>query len=123
MIDEKYPSERFEKVLKRYLGDKTKLSQAITDVLITSYEIETCRPFIFTRRKARAKQSGRFNPAHVGGRPLHRGGPDLFRPVPDQSTTRLASATAHVHRRRRVREQPDPLAYAEAVNINTPAPA
>ncbi len=62
LIDEKYPSERFEKVLRRYMGDETKLSEAITDVLITAYEIESCRPFFFTRRKARAKKADRFNP-------------------------------------------------------------
>jgi patatin-like phospholipase/acyl hydrolase len=62
LIDEKYPSEQFERVLQKYLGEETKLSQALTDVLITSYEIETCRPFFFTRRKARARRAGRFNP-------------------------------------------------------------
>jgi uncharacterized protein len=62
LVDEKYPSERFERVLQKYLGENTRLSQAITELLITSYEIETCRPFSFSRRKARTKQSGRFNP-------------------------------------------------------------
>jgi predicted acylesterase/phospholipase RssA len=62
LIDEKYPSDRFERVLQRYLGEDTRLSEALTDVLVTSYEIETCRPFFFTRRKARARRAGRFNP-------------------------------------------------------------
>ncbi len=59
---EKYSSDRLEKVLRKYLGDEVKLSHAITEVLITSYEIETCRPFFFTRRKARAKRTSRLNP-------------------------------------------------------------
>jgi patatin-like phospholipase/acyl hydrolase len=62
LIDEKYPSDRFERVLQKYLGEETRLSQALTDVLITSYEIETCRPYFFTRRKARARRAGGFNP-------------------------------------------------------------
>jgi uncharacterized protein len=62
LIDERYPSERIERVLQRYLGEETRLSQALTEVLITSYEIETCRPFFFTRRKARARRGGRFDP-------------------------------------------------------------
>jgi len=62
LIDERYPSDRFEKVLRKYLGSETTLSEAFTDVLITSYEIETCRPFFFTRRNARANHSGRLNP-------------------------------------------------------------
>jgi patatin-like phospholipase/acyl hydrolase len=62
LLDEKYPSERLERVLRKYMGDDTKLSEALTEVLITSYEIESCRPFFFTRRKARAKKTSRLNP-------------------------------------------------------------
>jgi patatin-like phospholipase/acyl hydrolase len=62
LLDEKYPSERLEKVLQKYMGVDTRMSEALTEVLITSYEIESCRPFFFTRRKARAKKSSRLNP-------------------------------------------------------------
>ncbi len=62
LMEERYPSEPIEAVLQKYLGAQTRLSQALTEVLITSYEIETCRPFFFTRRKARAKRGARFNP-------------------------------------------------------------
>jgi patatin-like phospholipase/acyl hydrolase len=62
LVEERYPSEPIERVLQKYLGDQTPLSQALTEVLITSYEIETCRPFFFTRRKARAKRGRRFDP-------------------------------------------------------------
>jgi predicted acylesterase/phospholipase RssA len=62
LMEERYPSEPIERVLQKYLGEETRLSQALTDILITSYEIETCRPFFFTRRKARAKRGGRFDP-------------------------------------------------------------
>ncbi len=62
LIEERYPAQPFEGVLQKYLGEDTKLSQALTEIVITSYEIETCRPFLFTRRKARARRGGRFDP-------------------------------------------------------------
>jgi len=62
LMEEKYPAEPIEGVLKKYLGEETKLSEALTEVVITSYEIETCRPFLFARRKARARRGGRFDP-------------------------------------------------------------
>ena len=62
LINEKYSSDRLEKVLRKYLGDEVKLSHALTELLITSYEIEACRPFFFTRRKARTKTTSRLNP-------------------------------------------------------------
>jgi len=62
LTEERYPSEPIEGVLQKYLGEETRLSQALTEILITSYEIETCRPFLFTRRKARATRGERFDP-------------------------------------------------------------
>ncbi len=62
LMEERYPAEPIERVLRKYLGEETRLSQALTDVVITSYEIETCRPFLFTRKKARIKRGSRFNP-------------------------------------------------------------
>jgi patatin-like phospholipase/acyl hydrolase len=62
LIEERYPAEPIERVLQKYLGKDTRLSEALTEVVITSYEIEACRPFLFTRKKARAKRGGRFDP-------------------------------------------------------------
>ena len=62
LMEERYPAEPIEGVLQKYLGEETKLSQALTELVITSYEIETCRPFLFTRRRARAVRGGRFDP-------------------------------------------------------------
>lgn len=62
LMEERYPSEPIEGVLQKYLGEETRLSQALTEIMITSYEIETCRPYLFTRRKARATRGGRFDP-------------------------------------------------------------
>ena len=109
LMEERYRSEPIEGVLQKYLGEETRLSQALTEILITSYEIETCRPYLFTRRKARATRGGQVRPAHVGSRPGDHGGPDVFLPVPDHATEALAPASTHIHRCRRLREQPHAL--------------
>jgi patatin-like phospholipase/acyl hydrolase len=44
--DEKYQSDGLETVLKQVM-DQTPLSQSLTDLLITSYDIEARRPFFF----------------------------------------------------------------------------
>ena len=52
LADEKYPAKGIEAVLDEYLGD-ARISDALTDVLITSYEIEQRFPFFFRSSKAR----------------------------------------------------------------------
>lgn len=52
LLQEKYPSEPIEGVLKNYFGD-AKLSQALTNILVTSYEIERRDPFLFKSTKAK----------------------------------------------------------------------
>ena len=46
LVDEKYPSDGLEAALMRYLGE-TRLSQALTNVLVTAYETERRKPFFF----------------------------------------------------------------------------
>lgn len=50
--DEKYPANGIESVLDKYFGE-TRLSEALTEVLITSYDIELRRPYFFKRTKSR----------------------------------------------------------------------
>lgn len=52
LTDEKYPSLGIEDVLQRYFGD-TFLSQALTDLVIPSYEIEKRDCFFFKSTKAK----------------------------------------------------------------------
>jgi len=54
LAEEKYPSSGMEGVLEDYFGE-ARLKDAVTDVLITSYEIERRFPFFFKSRNARAK--------------------------------------------------------------------
>ncbi len=50
--EEKYPSEGIETVLDEYFGE-TRLKDALTDVLVTSYDIEKRMAFFFKSRKAK----------------------------------------------------------------------
>jgi patatin-like phospholipase/acyl hydrolase len=52
LAEEKYPSEGIEEVAKRYFKD-VYLAEALTEVLVTAYEIERRGPWFFKRRHAR----------------------------------------------------------------------
>ena len=54
LADQKYPSAGLEAVLRRYFGD-ARLSSALTDVFVPSYEIERRQPFFFRSYRARAR--------------------------------------------------------------------
>lgn len=54
VFEEKYPSEGIEGVLEKYFG-QVRLKEALTEVLITSYEIERRIPFFFKRYNAKTK--------------------------------------------------------------------
>jgi uncharacterized protein len=51
LLEEKYPSGNIEKVLEEYF-DGALISQALTEVLITSYDLERREPYFFKRHKA-----------------------------------------------------------------------
>ena len=52
LLDEKYEAKGLESVLQEYFGDAP-LSTAVTETLVTSYELETREPWFFARHKAR----------------------------------------------------------------------
>jgi patatin-like phospholipase/acyl hydrolase len=53
LLDEKYGAKGLEAVLKKYFGD-VMLGAAVTETLVTSYELETRQPWFFARHKAQA---------------------------------------------------------------------
>lgn len=55
----KYPAHNLEGYLARYLGE-TRLSQALGHVIVTSYEMETRRPFLFDSAQARHDPAADF---------------------------------------------------------------
>jgi uncharacterized protein len=60
VTEEKYPAAGIEEVASRYFGS-VRLADALTEVLITAYEIEKRGPWFFKRRKALDPSEG-FNP-------------------------------------------------------------
>ena len=52
LAEEKYPAKGIEEVALEYFGD-VRLAQALTEVLVTAYEIEKRGPWFFKRRHAR----------------------------------------------------------------------
>ncbi|MDD3732063.1 MAG: patatin-like phospholipase family protein [candidate division Zixibacteria bacterium] len=52
LAEVKYPTEGIESVLQEFFGD-LRLKDAVADILVTSFEIEQQRPFIFKSHKAR----------------------------------------------------------------------
>ncbi len=74
----KYPSTGIEKVLRDYFGD-SRLSQAATDVLVTSYEVERRFPFFFKSASARQRPDYDF-PAREVARATSAA-PSYFQPM------------------------------------------
>ena len=52
LLEEKYPSHGIEEVLGQYFGE-ARLKDALTDVLVTSYDIERSKPYFFKSTKAK----------------------------------------------------------------------
>jgi patatin-like phospholipase/acyl hydrolase len=59
LVEERYPADGIEEVLDRYF-EETTLADTLTEVLITSYEIERRIPFFFKSRKAKTKKGYNF---------------------------------------------------------------
>jgi patatin-like phospholipase/acyl hydrolase len=51
LVDERYEAAGIESVLQQYFGE-AKLSEALTETLVTSYELQTRTPWFFARHKA-----------------------------------------------------------------------
>ena len=54
VLEEKYPAKGIERVLAKYFGDAM-LSDSLTEILVTSYDIERRTPFFFRRSSARER--------------------------------------------------------------------
>lgn len=59
LVGEKYPTDGIEKVLDKYFG-RARLKEALTEVLIPSYELERRLPFFFKSRDAKLNRSYDF---------------------------------------------------------------
>lgn len=59
LLDERYDAKGIDSVLEQYFGD-VPLSQAVTETLVTSYELQTRQPWFFARHKARSQPGWDF---------------------------------------------------------------
>jgi hypothetical protein len=59
VVDEKYDSAGVESVLQEYFGE-TRLKDSLTDVMVTSYEIERRIPWFFRSRRAKEQDDYDF---------------------------------------------------------------
>lgn len=59
LTEEKYSAESLEELLDKYF-ENTPLSDALSNVLITSYDIKNRRPFYFKSKRARKLESHNF---------------------------------------------------------------
>lgn len=65
LIGSKYPSQNIEDTLYRYIGDLT-LDQALTDVMVTAYDLENRSPFFFKSTKAKEDPKQNFRMFDAG---------------------------------------------------------
>src|SRR4051812_22672163 len=66
LLDEKYNARPLEEALHTYLGDAM-VSEALTDVLVTSYDLEHRKPFFFKTDRAKLKPQHDW-PMHTAAR-------------------------------------------------------
>jgi uncharacterized protein len=78
LLEEKYPSGGIDEVLGEYFGD-VQLSEALTNVLLTSYEIERRIAFLFKSHRAKEDDKNDF-PMRLAARAT-AAAPTYFEPV------------------------------------------
>lgn len=108
LLDQKYPSTGIESAFDTYFGD-ARLSGALTDVIVTAYDIERRDTFFFKSSKARLDAADDFamrDAAHATS-----AAPTYFEPVKiEQGASHLALVDGGVFA-----VNPAMSAYAEAV--------
>jgi patatin-like phospholipase/acyl hydrolase len=95
LLVEKYSASGLEAALEHYLGG-ARLSQALTDVLITSYDIYTHEPFFFKSfvPRARGTTPGQQGAADQPASTTPASPPRPLPPTPDYAMTMVARATS-----------------------------
>jgi uncharacterized protein len=92
LLVEKYAATGLEAALERYMGD-AQLSQALTDVLIPSYDIHAHEPFFFKSFTPRARPAAGAAVPGAGDTPDAAARPSAP-PAPDHPMTVVARATS-----------------------------
>jgi patatin-like phospholipase/acyl hydrolase len=92
LLVEKYAASGLEAALERYMGD-AQLSQALTDVLIPSYDVHAHEPFFFKSFTPRARPTADSGAHAASGSPQAAASPPAPSP-PDFPMTVVARATS-----------------------------
>ncbi|HEY2535826.1 MAG TPA: patatin-like phospholipase family protein [Solirubrobacteraceae bacterium] len=92
LLVEKYSAHGLERALKHYMGDAL-LSQALTDVLIPSYDIHAHAPLFFKSFTPRARPAAGAGASAAGDSP-HAAAPPPAALLPDYPMTLVARATS-----------------------------
>jgi patatin-like phospholipase/acyl hydrolase len=115
LTDEKYPTKGIETVLDEYFGG-ARLKDALTNVLITSYEIERRFPFFFRSSRAKNDPTYDFPTAKVAR--ATSAAPTYFEPLKletEDSADYYALVDGGVYA-----NNPAMCAYVEALTLNQP---
>jgi patatin-like phospholipase/acyl hydrolase len=113
-LEEKYPSSGIEGVLERYFGD-ARLKDVLTNVLISSYELERRFPFFFKSSRAKLHADYDFPMKKVAR--ATSAAPTYFEPhkiETDESPGDYALVDGGVYA-----NNPAMCAYVEAVSVQT----
>ncbi len=78
LVEEKYPADGIDGVLESYFGD-TMLADALRDVFVTSYDLESRQPFFFRSSKAGQRDDHNF-PMRLAARATSAA-PTYFEPL------------------------------------------
>ena len=113
--DEKYPNDGIETVLGSYFGD-TELKGALTDTLVTSYEIEERRPYFFKSRRAR-ENPGQRNHFLRDVTRATSAAPTYFEPAEVRTIGGTAARTRYLVDGGVFANDPALCAYAEAIRL------
>jgi patatin-like phospholipase/acyl hydrolase len=109
-IDERYEDEGLNRALERYLGDAM-LSDALTDVLVTAYDIHDRFAFFFRSHRARTDPTYDFALAHVAR--ATSAAPSYFEPA--EVTDRAGARTYPLVDGGIYAVNPSMVAYADVV--------
>jgi predicted acylesterase/phospholipase RssA len=114
-MDEKYPNDGIETVLSSYFGN-TELKDGLTEILVTSYEIEERQPYFFKRRRARENPQERNHFLRDVARATSAA-PTYFEPAKVHTVGKTPAKTRYLVDGGVFANDPALCAYAEAISL------
>ena len=110
IFEERYPKDGLERILATYFGE-SRLKDAVTEVLVTSYDLEARDPWFFARHKARESADSDF-PLRLVARATSAA-PTYFEPLRLTSQTAMVDGGVFAN-------NPGMCGYVEAIKLHGP---